>query len=389
MRMRAKEHQRFLHIWVATLLATLFTAALFNFLVDPYGLFDSPRWKGFNQVKPLAPSHVRLTKPYRVLAHAPHTLIAGNSRPEIGIDPANTCWDPQQRPVYNLSLPGSSVYMQARNIQHAVSKGNVEQVYWGLDFLDFLGVWGERGYRNPWENTHNRREFETRLRINADGEPNLDHTRTKLADHLKSLVSLTTLKDSIATVLAQDQPNSADIRSDGFNPARDYLDIIRWEGQSVLFKQKNANLYENFSRPGLDIYAGENHWSPQFESVKRLLEFAREYGVQVTLFINPYHRDYLQIIDETGHDRHFQEWKQSLADLAGQYEVRLWDFSLDNTFTSEAVPEAGQKKRMMRWFWEPAHYRKEYGDLMLSLMLKRNCTKMPAAPEIGERLTGK
>lgn len=366
-----EQHRRYIQLWFAGLLTLLISTALFNYFVDPYGLFDTTRITGFNAVKPSAANHVRMAKPYQGYNFAPNTVIAGNSRPEMGLDPLNGCWPAEEQPVFNMSLPGSSVYMQARSLQHLIAKGTITHIFWGLDFLDFLGT--HQGEKNPWESSNSRTEFEQRLRVNADGSENPVFKWKRMEDHFDSLVSLDTIKDSLGTIFSQRNPNISTIRRDGFNPARDYLDIIAWEGQSILFRQKNNELQKMFSRPGLKLYQDGMNWSQQFESVDRLLGIAEQKKIQVTLFINPYHADYLSTLNATGHWLDFETWKRHLLSLATKHGTTLWDFSYITSFITEKVPPPGDKKTMLKWFWEPAHYKREYGNMMLSRMLDRSC----------------
>ena len=64
---------------------------------------------------------------------------------------------------------------------------------------------------------------------------------------------------------------------------------------------------------------------------------------------------------------------QPYFEQAAEYGVELWDFSTINPLSTEHPPAPGDKRTIMQWFWEPAHYREEYGDLMLSQMLQRSC----------------
>ena len=55
--------RRFL-LWLAISFALVCAAAAgLNYLVDPYGLFGTPRIQGFNAIKPAAAERVRVTKP--------------------------------------------------------------------------------------------------------------------------------------------------------------------------------------------------------------------------------------------------------------------------------------------------------------------------------------
>jgi len=87
----------------------------------------------------------------------------------------------------------------------------------------------------------------------------------------------------------------------------------------------------------------------------------------VVLFINPYHRDYLAIVREAGLWDQMLEWKRRLAGLARQHGVELFDFSGYGPGIDDDV--SGLKKgEALPWYWEPAHYRKELGELMIARM---------------------
>ena len=383
----AESRQRYrwyLQLWLAVVLTFLFLMAVINYLVDPYGMFDADRVNRFNASKPAAGSHVRLAKPYQVTGYAPHAIIGGNSRPEMGLNPANACWPAEFRPVFNLALPGANVYMQARTLQHAIAGSDTRLVLWGLDFLDFLNR--HTSTRNPLQWPPGRMEFEDRLKVNADGSENRDYSRKRLQDYLQTLFSLDTVKDSLRTLSGQSDRYSSSVRRDGFNPALDYLEIIAWEGQGVLFQQKNREVSRLFSRPGLKLFQGESRWSPDFESISRLLQYARKHNVTVVLFINPYHADYLLTLEMAGHWSQFESWKRRLASLADEFSVELWDFSGISLLSTEQVPDPGDKKTTLKWFWEPAHYRMEYGDLMLGRMLQRPCGEGGTGP-VGSVIT--
>jgi hypothetical protein len=287
-------------------------------------------------------------------------------------------------PVFNLALPGASVGMQAMILQHAIAVSRVSHVIWGLDFLDFLGKPAKSAHVSRWPPV--QREFEDRLKMNGEGSDNSVHAVQRLEDYYRATFSLDTLKDSMGTVARQARRHTSTIRRDGFNPALDYLEIIKWEGQGVLFEQKNRELAVMLERPGLASHGDEDLWSGHYETVRRLLQFGQDHGIETVLFINPYHLDYLIAIDRAGRWRQFEKWKSRLASLAGDFGVTLWDFSITNEFTTEKVPAPDDKETILNWFWEPAHYRKEYGDLMLGTMLGLPCGK-PEGKSVGYPLT--
>jgi hypothetical protein len=381
-------HRQFVYWASASSLAALLSVALFNYLVDPYGIFGSRSIKGFNAIKPAAAKHVRQAKPYMVSVLIPHGIIGGSSRPEMGLDPQSACWADEEKPIFNIALPGSSVFMQARMLQHSTAGNRYrgKQVFWGLDFMDFLGIHSANEEWTKWPKRSEK--FEKRLLVTAYGQPNRHQTWTKLKDMASTLFSLDTIRDSAYTLFSQNNKRASHRGKDGFNPARDYLDIIALEGQKVLFLQKNQEVAQSLSRHTRSIFGPGKNWSYEFETVSRMLDYMKQRNTNVILFINPYHVDYLSLIELSGRWKEFEQWKYYLQQLAERKGVVLWDFSLLNEYTTEQLPSKSQKGTLLQWFWEPAHYKSKYGDLMLQQILGRSCTPL-GIRSIGVRLTRK
>lgn len=137
-------HAHYLRVLGAVFAATMLGVIGFNVAVDPYGFFGSPRIVGFNAVKPKAGGQSHAAKAYQVARAAPTTVIIGNSRPEMGLDPRSACWRPEDRPVFNLGLRGAGFRMQADYLRHAVAGGTVRHAVIGLDFSEFVVDANER-----------------------------------------------------------------------------------------------------------------------------------------------------------------------------------------------------------------------------------------------------
>lgn len=347
---------------------TCSATAAFNYYVDPYGLFGRERIRGFNLLKPKEPPRVRVVKAYEVLRRRPTTLIGGNSRPEMGLDPQSKCWDAAEKPVYNIGLPGAGLYMQALYLEEGIAAGSVKNVLWGIDLQDFLVK--KKGPKDfsTWP-THPFK-FESRLLLDKESAARwITHTE----DMATALFSLNGAADSVVTLFAQRDPYSATRRTDGFNPAQDYMSIIATEGQDVLFRQKNREIIRDIADPDWVLFQNGGRWSTAFETLRRFLDYSRAHGVRVTLFINPYHADYLASFAVTGKWKLLGEWKRRLVTLLVNYSVPLWDFSDFDAYSMERPPGAGVAGVAMKWFWEPTHYRRRLGTLILGRMLHRRC----------------
>jgi len=374
----------YLKAWFASAAGFCLLAGAINLAVDPYGLFGTPRITGLTALKPSAPDRIVFTKPYYAARAAPRTLIVGNSRPEAGLDPASPCWDPSQRPVFNNAIPGASFPDQIRYATHAAADGRLSAVFIGLDYLDFLINPAAKPNYAAWPGPPTA--LDERLRRRLDGTPNPHYGWHRLQDWLTGVFSLASLADSITTLLRQHEADVPTRQADGFNPGRDYRPIIHAEGQYVLFAQKNREIVKLLQRPNQAIFQGTGDWSWNFETLERYLARAQGEGIAVTLFINPYHADYLAAIGLTGHWPRLEAWKRTLTVIADRHGVPLWDFNAFDPASQEPSPPPGERTSELRWFWEPSHYRPEYGERMLAAMLGADCG--PDAAATGTGLTG-
>lgn len=364
-------HRRYTLLAGGSFLVTCALAAALNLFVDPYGLFGSPRIRGINDPKPAASDRIRYVKAYYADRARWRTVLAGNSRVEVGLDPTSPCWSAAEQPVLNLGIPGLGVGDQIAFIEHAEATSEVGRVFLGVDLVDFLVNASTPVDYSAWPGRPLERPFN--LRRWMDGTSNPHYGMDRARDWLTGLFSLDTTADSLVTLARQPVNGLATVRADGFNPARDYLPMILHEGQAVLFRQKNAEVVGMLSPAGLDVYQGDRPWSWTFETLDRFLDRARNRGVEVVLFINPYHSEYLAAIGITNKWAALERWKRTLVSIASRHGIQLWDFNVFDQRTNELPPPPGDHSTILRWFWEPAHYRSEYGELMLAQMLGRAC----------------
>jgi len=367
---------------ISTISACL--AAAINLLVDPYDIFGNERIPHFNLLKPAAIERTRVFKPYQAERLAPKTVIGGNSRPEMGINPESHCWEVSEQPVYNSGIPGASFYLQSLFALHAITSGDGNKIFMGIDFNDFLidASTNHRNARGQIEFSEN----ELRLTPELTGASDFDHLRQRSIDRLTALFSLNALFDSVVTVLQQRNKNAATRDENGFNPYREFNYIAQSEGQWVLFEQKNQELAVIFQRPNLAIKYADKTLSPDFDDLKQFLELAQAKNIDVTLFINPYHIDYFRQLARAQLWSDFEEWKRQILRIAEAYQTVLWDFNTVDQYSTEKPPPRNKLGETLQWFVEPAHYSSKLGELILKSMLGRQCADIDSSGSFGTQL---
>ncbi len=193
-------------------------AGIFNLLIDPYGMFGSPRLEEINAIKPEAADRIRYTKPYYADRAKARTVIAGNSRPEMGIDPASPCWHPDEQPVFNTGVPGLGISDQIGFVEHAATHGGVKTVFLGLDFGDFFVNSKISPNYASWPAPITKTNFN--LRAQVDGSLNPQYSLHRVKDWLTGIFSLETLSDSLATILQQRGKNQSNTQERWIQPSQ-------------------------------------------------------------------------------------------------------------------------------------------------------------------------
>lgn len=340
--------RRYVLHWVGATLAFLVVTAVFNALVDPYGMFRIVDLRGLNDIKTRAGQRAELYKRHAVNQLHFKGLILGNSRAEIGFDPDSHAWPEAARPVFNFALPGSGL-AAAHDAFAVVARANAPRfLVVGVEFLDFR-TQGVAVQLQPI---------------------NTSRSHQWVTEHVSALLTVNALRDSILTIAGQNRPNAARLTDAGFNPMRDYEEIARREGYRAMFAQRNQDNARGYASGAKDIRSSDGRLAVQFDLLKRLVRDALLHGTEVKLVLYPYHANSLVLFHECGLWDAFERWKRALVSLVESFHeedrVSLWDFADFSPYTEEAVPAPWEYQREMRWYWEAGHFKKSLGDKVLA-----------------------
>ncbi|MCX7278442.1 MAG: hypothetical protein NTZ15_14135 [Burkholderiales bacterium] len=362
--------KRYLFGWLGLTAALVLLVAVFNAVVDPYGLIRGVDRAGFNRIKPAAGAHGSMAKAYQVLRVQPGALILGNSRAEVGFDPQHPAWPAAAQPVFNLALPGTDTSTSVQSLQHVLASpgAHPKVVVWGVDFMDFLV-----DPRTPPSSPAGAGSG-GRWLTQGDGAANPTRWRHQLRDYAESTLTMGALLDSAQTLASQRNAYASDLTPQGFNPMQDYVKISADEGYWNVFRQKDvANLQAYLRRPKSILDAGGRS-SYALEDLRRVIQLCQQNGIELHLVVYPYHAHLLQIMRLSGHWPVFEDWKRALvrtveqASAPGQL-VPLWDFSGFNRYANEDIPPRGDRKSQMQWYWEAGHFKSALGGLVLDRVL--------------------
>ena len=354
-----QRRSRFLLIWAVALVVMLALVAGFNAIINPYELFAWQRIPGLNEYKPGTENHTAMAKAYQIERARPVTVILGTSRAYVAMDAANPVWPEADRPVYNYGTPVSNMSeVLFRELRQAWGTGRLRHAVAILDVPAFLTPDPPLG-RGP-----NQR----RLLFLDDGKPNPDRRAQYLDDAFLSVMTMGALVDSVKTVISRAGGDMVlDLRPDGTATAADFLNVARAEGMNALFTQKDEYDLARIAS-FRQVFANWHGTMPNIGIVRDMIAFCLEHNVTLTLILGSSHVDQMEIYRQAGLWPRIEQLKVDLAKLVADAHsdtITAWDFVEYAPYTTEKVPPPGDRVTRMRWFWEPVHFQRALGEIML------------------------
>tara|TARA_R110002049_G_scaffold285698_2_gene466852 strand:+ start:74112 stop:75374 length:1263 start_codon:yes stop_codon:yes gene_type:complete len=354
---------------MATCIVAILLVAGINGVVDPYLRFEWFRIERVNAYRPKAVGQVRMAKAYQIRRVEPRTVVLGNSRVDLGIDPQSKTWPANVSPVYNAGQPGGGMWANLYYLRHAAYGRKIDHVVLGVDFFDFF-----RDQSKSSEIDSSRNDVR-RLLTDAEGRSNQQRWKSLVSDTVRSIASISAMCDSALTVASQSDPNVADIGTRGLTSGEPFRPIIWRQGQRSLVDEKNADYRRKLQVKNGDIFDRSNDRTKDRESadwdyLDELIGFCDENEIRLTVFLHPYHAELLQLIDQSDRWRFFDDWKRELVVRCerSNQAIDVWDFACVTPVTSEPIPQPEDRDTIMRWYWESGHYRREAGELILACM---------------------
>lgn len=337
------------------LLVTAFAVACvaaFNYVIDPYAYFQSPRVAGFNALKPRPDDQIAVVKYEAALRVGADAIILGNSRVDVGLDPEYPAWAPLR--AYNIGVPGAGICTAWWNLMSIAAHQRIKRAILGIEFLDFLTD-------SP----------------PADCGATPDYfLRPRLADRGRALFTLGGLSMSARAVLLQRDPYPDLLTDRGFSPMRSYDRQAGLDGYYMMFEQRAEEYARNLNRLPHSLTAKGAATSLEFETLRLIVRHAVQSDERLDLIAYPYHLELLLLFEKSGVWPLFEQWKRHVVEIvaaevpeSARSRVRILDFTGPSGPQLEAISQPGDRQSITRWYWEAGHFKKALGDRVLDRVL--------------------
>jgi len=360
------------HKYVACslILTTLLLGAVmcFNWLVNPYLLFNPPTIKGVNEVATENFFKQLLFKPYQLHRIKPRSIIIGTSHAGIAFNP-----DLLPQPAFNLAVGGSSSYINYRLLQEALQVNpELEEVIIEVPLFAFNAL---DSNNTPGNNP----EFEQRLSVTANDEPNLTRDVYMISDMISSLISWESTRSSFRMLNKQQKVTSGKRGS-----------FIQYQNGQWLQQQapntSTQKYFENswkkflhdewFPAPHFSFALKVNEQSPGLDYFQQSLALLHQHNVKTTIVMAPMHASLLIALQECGLWNTYGQWKKELLRInqqealgANHEPFKIVDYSRLNTYTTIALPADPSSTQRLPWFDDSAHASADFGKLILAELL--------------------
>ncbi|MDY0181563.1 hypothetical protein [Aliarcobacter skirrowii] len=304
---------------------------IFNYIVDPYGIYKT----NFFPNKLRNDQIIRLVKTINVENIKPVSISLGNSRVEAAFNPDHEYF---AKPSYNLAVSGETLYESRLFLEHAIKQGNLKQVLIVADWIMFNNVMK----KVP--------DFESYFEVNR----------------YKYLFSFDMFKNSIKTI--KNKKNTIGYLKNGLLYTNS--NVIPSEGHLITTIKDEKYSYQHTGKN--NIYMDTKIDS--LNDFRKILELCHENNIKLDIIFSPLHIRRLEVLDYYQNIENWYDWKKkvvlSVEEVAKKYNqntFKVVDFAIYHEITSEEFPK--DPKKLMKYYVESSHYKKELGDIVLDRLL--------------------
>ncbi len=331
---------KWIKIFFGLTLLVFLIIAIFNYLIDPYGIYrDSDIFKFPKVLQSKKNAQIKIIKTKMI---KPVSIVLGSSRAEFGYDPNHDFF---LKPAYNLANSGSSMYQNKLNYKLALGEGNLKRVLLVADYRMF--------------NSRNQKtihDLESYYNINR----------------YSYLFSISLIKDSIKTVLASIDDVIDLYYSNGQIDHYDHYRYIQNEGgyYQAMLNHEN-NYYKDY--PTNYIYSDTGNKSfPDFEYI---IESCYRNNIELYIIFGPSNVRQWEVLDYFLGYENLLKWKKDIVStvdfFAHKYKenpFKVFDFSVYHNFTTEIF----SPNKEMKYFWDSSHYKNELGLIVLDRLIDKS-----------------
>jgi hypothetical protein len=337
--------------------------ASFNLSMDPYAAFGFLRSTKLPQYA--GGLGTRIGKAEQICTRTWDILLLGTSRVQMGLDPQHPAFTGKR--VYNAGLYGGDFTEIAHAGRVAMERGT-KRIILCVDLFSFDAE---------------------KMSVPDARQSLLNPAINPIEYNLANLLSINAAEQSLYTAENFLLHHPGDHYPFGlFNDP--YL--IQRHGRDDWV---NQGFYElNISPHARAV----RHWRVGAAHLRELadfLDYATRAGIAVDVVQLPMHAIVFERYAAENRWEMYDNWLRDVTKVVDGHnrawpgsQIEFYDFCLHNALTTEAFPAAGATVTRMKWFWDPLHFKKELGNLVLDELMGQPTVEIAPREKFCEMISG-
>jgi hypothetical protein len=345
----------FIHFLLAVLVLAGMLAG-FNWWVDPYGIYRD-RATLLQQSNPILVMNERVFKTVGLARTPADIVLLGTSRTDIGIGRDNPAFAGKR--VLNLATFGQPIRETRRLMEIAVMEGRTKTIIVGLDFFAFNTLF-------------------------APPSDYVEENYNPLRPYTLML-SVSSLSDAWAVTRRKVPAEGDCCFGDGFRTPTKREHLAGSYQQQFAANERMYLLEKYLPYPACDFSFDTRDGKTSLDDFREMLSLAHQHHIDLRFFISPSHARQWETLAVAGLWDKWEAWKRKLVELNHQAAVDaagkalpLWDFSGYDAVSTEAVPSAIERERLMRWYSDSSHYTPDLGIRIMQRVFGQSVQDVPA-----------
>ncbi|CAD7287339.1 hypothetical protein [Campylobacter suis] len=340
---------RWIKILLTSLMGIFLVVISFNYIVDPYGLYNVNVFKD----KPKADTKSRLSTPLRVKKIKPASVILGSSRVYYAY---NTKHQIFIKPALNTSFSGGNIHEAMKILDYSIKQGNLKRAVLMLDWEMFFP-----------EVANTAPDFDEYF-----NDPNI----------YKYLLTVQTFRASVDTIRKQNNPieinslfKKSNINIDADENILSVPDSDKdgnYNHIKITHKTEQRSYIKNLAN-----YIYRDLMYSSLDDFEAILKMSYENNVELFLGIGPSHIRLWEALDyRRGYDK-WLNWKKDIVGITekvarelNKQPFEIIDFAIYHEITSEEFPQ--DPKIAMQYYKESSHYTTKLANIVLDRLLGIN-----------------
>lgn len=317
--------------------------AAFNFIVNPYNIFNHHFFSNFIVIKNHSVSP-RMQIFYKTIYDNPTNILMGTSR--VGMLSPSDVTKYLGGSTNNMAMAGSNIEEQSQYLLYMIKNDFVKNILWSMDFFSF----------NP--DLPNDRDF-TYDRLDSSSYFNNDR-RIALIGFQTTKNSFQTLYDNfkISDKEKRNYKKALNDEEGDYKKFEHYNSLTKKEIDAYIAMQLKAYptkflVVRTFDQP--------HSIDSNLQKLQTVIDLCKKKNINIIIYTSPVSKDFLQLYKDLGLKNTFKYWKNSLAKITS-----YTDFCDYNTITNNLYD-----------FIDGTHIMPKYSELIFARIFNDQSIKGP------------